>query len=127
MKTVASILVITLFSFLAVPARAAEQVPADIWRELATKLKPGSVVVVDVKDGPRVKATFVRAADEGITIVPKTRVAVPPQVVAYDTIEVLEADSRKEASVGKAVAIGVASGVGAFFLTLMIMVASIAD
>jgi hypothetical protein len=47
--------------------------------------------------------------------------------VAYDTIEVLEADPRKEASVGKAIAIGVASGVGAFFLTLMIMVASFAD
>jgi hypothetical protein len=98
-----------------------------VWRDLAATLDPGARIVLHLDDGTRVKATFVRATDTHMTIVPRTRVPVPPQDVAFTSMERLERDSRSGVHLGKAVAIGAASGAGAFLGMMLLMIAAYAD
>jgi hypothetical protein len=57
---------------------------------------------------------------------PRTRVPVPVQPVSYDSIVSLE-QVKGGTSAAKAAAIGVATGVGAFFATLLIILATVSD
>jgi hypothetical protein len=61
-----------------------------------------------------------------VLLQPKTRVPVPVQAVPYDGIDRLER-TRHGGSAAKAAAIGVASGVGAFFVTLGVLLAVAGD
>jgi hypothetical protein len=61
-----------------------------------------------------------------VLLQPKTRVPVPIQPVPYGEIVRLE-KTRQGIGAGKAVAIGVATGVGAFFVTLAVMLAAVGD
>jgi hypothetical protein len=104
----------------------AAQVPPDIWRSFAERVAVGSELNVRLSDGRRFRATLIGVNDEAVLLQPRTRVQVPVQAVAYDEIVRLE---RTKAGIGagKAVAIGVATGVGAFFGTLAIMLAAVGD
>jgi hypothetical protein len=60
------------------------------------------------------RATLVGVRADAVLLQPKTRIPVSIQAVPYDSIVGME--PRRPAIVpGKAVAIGVATGVGAFF------------
>lgn len=73
---------------------------------------------------PFVTAGFKWYAGE-LLLLPRTRVPVPVQPVAYDQIASLERDDARGVGAGKAVALGVASGVAAFLGTLLIVIAAI--
>jgi hypothetical protein len=105
----------------------AAQAPAqgDIWRAFAQKIDAGTRVTVRLDNGQRVSATLIEASAEGLLLQPRTRVPVPVQRIAYDRIASLERDDARGIGAAKAVAIGVASGVGAFLGTLMILIATI--
>jgi hypothetical protein len=107
-------------------ARIGAQTPADAWRAMAERLEVGSEVNVRLSDGRRVRATLIGARDDAVLLQPRTRVPVPVQAVAYDQIVALERRG-KGIGPGKAVAIGVATGVGALFGLMAIMVALIGD
>jgi hypothetical protein len=108
-------------------ARPAAQEPAqgDIWRAFAQNLDIGARVEVRLVDGQRASATLIEAGSDALLLQPRTRVPVPVQRIAYDRIASLERDDARGIGAGKAVAIGVASGVGAFLGTLLILIATI--
>lgn len=108
----------------AVPARA--QVTADVWRTFAQNVGIGNEMNVRLQDGRRFRATLVGVRDDAVLLQPKTRVTVPVQAVPYGEIAALE---RRKSGGGvgaaKAAAIGVGSGVGAFFAIMLIIFATI--
>lgn len=118
---------IALIIVLALAAPAAAQTPSnpDVWRTFAGRIEVGSRVKVRLADGQRFTATLIEASPADLVIQRRTRVPVPVQHVAYEAIVSLERDEARGMGAGKAVAIGVASGVGAFLGILLLLVASI--
>jgi hypothetical protein len=99
------------------------QTATDIWRSFAERVGVGTELNVRLKDGRRVRATLVGTRTDAMLIQPKTRVPVPIQEVRYDDVLQLER-TKPGIGAGKAVAIGVVTGVGAFFGILAIMVSA---
>jgi hypothetical protein len=122
MKVLSILMVIVA---IATPASAQTQAQGDIWRAFAQKVDVGTRLKVRLDDGQRVVATLIEANADGLLVQPRTRVPVPVQRIAYDRIVSLERDDARGIGAGKAVAIGVASGVGAFLGTLLILIATI--
>lgn len=102
------------------------QVPPQVWRSFAERVGVGSELSVRLSDGRRFRATLIGFENDAVLLQPRTRVPVPVQAIAYDEIVRLE---RTKAGIGagKAVAIGVATGVGVFFGTLAVMLALVGD
>lgn len=103
----------------AVPARA--QVAPDIWKGVAEQIELGSRVRLELRDGRALDAVLVAVRDEVLVVQPKVRIAVPPQEIPYAAIASLERRKGEGIGAGKAAAIGVATGVGAFFGIMLIM------
>jgi hypothetical protein len=117
----------TLLMAMFVPCLAFAQTPpqSEIWRAFAQKVDVGTRLKVRLDDGQRVVATLIEADADGVLVQPRTRLPVPVQRIAYDRIASLERDDARGMGAGKAVAIGVASGVGAFLGTLLILIATL--
>jgi hypothetical protein len=114
-----------LISTLVSSSTAAQTLPQDdAWRAVAERIDPGSRIKVRTRDGQRITATLVRADSDAVRLQPRTRVPVPVQRVAYEEIVSMERDEGRGIGAGKAVAIGLASGVAAFLGTLLIVVAA---
>jgi hypothetical protein len=96
----------------------------DIWRAYAQKIEAGTRVKIHMDDGQRIAATLIEASADGLLIQPRTRVPVPVQRVAYDRITSLQRDEARGIGAGKAVALGVGSGVGAFFGIMLVLIAA---
>ena len=107
-------------------AQGAAQVPPDIWRSFAERVAVGSDLNVRLGDGQRFRATLIGVNDDAILLQPRTRVPVPVQSVAYKDILRLER-TKPGIGAGKAIAIGVATGVGAFFGTFALLIAAASD
>jgi hypothetical protein len=110
---------------MATPTFAQMQAQGDLWRAFAQKVDVGTRVKLRLDDGQRVVATLIEANADGLFVQPRTRVPVPVQRIAYQRIVSLERDEGRGIGAAKAVAIGVASGVGAFLCTLLILIATI--
>jgi hypothetical protein len=108
---------------------AAAQVPdaEAVWRTFAAKVEVGSSVKVRLQDGRAFTATLVAARTDALLLQPRTRVPVPVQPVPYDSIVSIERVRGGGIGAGRAAAIGVITGVGAFLATLMIVIAAIQD
>ena len=117
----ALLLIITM----ATPTFAQMQAQGDLWRAFAQKVDVGTRVKLRLDDGQRVVATLIEANADGLFVQPRTRVPVAVQRIAYQRIVSLERDEGRGIGAAKAVAIGVASGVGAFLGTLLILIATI--
>jgi len=126
-KCMAMALIVATLGAASVPtvfAQAGAQ--PDVWRAFAQRIDAGSRVKVSLDDGRSVVATLIDAGDDGLLLQPRTRIPVPVQRIAYDRIVSIERDKQRGGiGAGKAIAIGVASGVGAFLGTLMILIATI--
>lgn len=119
-----SIAILVIIATLTTPTAFARQVPQpDVWRTFARQIDVGSRIIIRLDDGERVVATLIQADADGVLVQPRTRAAVAAQRVPYDRIASIERDETRGISVGKAVVLGVASGVGAFFGTLLILMA----
>jgi len=104
----------------------AAQTTADVWRSFAERVDVGTELNVRLNDGRRMRATLVGVRADAVLLQPKTRIPVSIQAVPYDSIVRME--PRKAGhSAGKAIAIGVATGVGAFFGIMLLIVAAVAD
>ena len=123
MKTFAMLMLITTIGTHGAFAQAPPQ--GDIWRVFAQRIEAGARVKVRLHDGQRLTATLIRADPEELLLQPRTRIPVPVQRVAYDQVALLERDEARGIGAGKAVALGIASGVGAFLGTLLIVIATI--
>jgi hypothetical protein len=124
MKTIVAFIMAVL---VAVTPVAAQMPPnPEVWRTFAQQVEVGSRLKVRLISGDQVTATLVQAAPDQLLVQPVTRVPVPVQGVAYDQIASLERESRS-VSGAKAAAIGVASGVGAFFGIMLIFLSIAMD
>ena len=104
----------------------AAQTTADVWRSFAERVDVGTELNVRLNDGRRMRATLVGVRADAVLLQPKTRIPVSIQAVPYDAIVRME-PGKAGHSTGKAVAIGVATGVGAFFGIMLLIVAAVAD
>jgi hypothetical protein len=120
-----SLTTMILIVFAAAQTVAAQTSP-DIWRNFAEHVEIGTELNVRLNDGQRLRATLVGVRPDAVLIQPKTRVPVPIQAVPYEEIARLER-TRHGIGAGKAAAIGVATGVGAFFATLAVLLAAAGD
>ena len=126
MRTTYRLLTATLIIVIAVQQIAAAQALPEVWRSFAERMDVGTELNVRLNDGQHFRATLVAVRPDAMLLQPKTRVPVPVQPIPYESIVRLER-TRHGIGGGKAVAIGVATGVGAFFATLAIMIAAVGD
>jgi hypothetical protein len=109
---------------------AAQIVPAqtapDVWKKFVERVDIGTELNVQLSDGHRVRATLVGVRDDAVLLQPKTRIPVSIQAVPYDAIVRMEPRKAGHGA-GKAVAIGVATGVAVFFGIVLIFAAAAAD
>lgn len=110
----------------AVPRGDAAQSEADLWRGFAERVEVGALLDIRLKDGRRLRATFIAARPDEMLIQPKTRVSVPIQALRYQDVRQIERP-RQGLGPGTATIIGIASGVGAFFATAAILIAMAGD
>lgn len=94
---------------------AAQAVPPDVWRDVATRAGAGAEVLVRLTDGEEFRATLVRVDDTGVMLQPKTRVPVPVQAVPWNSIASIGLPRKGGIGTGKAIAIGVGAGAAAFW------------
>jgi hypothetical protein len=102
---------------------AQSQSQGEVWRSFAQTMPVGTELTVKLRSGQRFRATLIVARDADALLQPKTRVPVPVQAVAYDTILLLEKHENRSGA-GKAAAIGVAAGAGAFLAMLLVLLAA---
>lgn len=90
--------------------------------EYAQRLPAGSKVRVELTDGPAIRGTMMKAGADSIIVQRQTRVPEPPVEIPIASIVRLTLD-QASGSVGRNVAIGIVSGVGATFGVLLLLAA----
>ena len=105
---------------------AIAQTAPDVWRSFAERLDVGTELTVRLNDGRSFRATLVGVRTDAMLLQPKTRIPVAIQSVPYEEIVRLER-AKPGTGVGKAVAIGVATGVGTFFGILALLYGVVGD
>jgi hypothetical protein len=103
---------------------AIAQTASEVWRSFAEQVEVGTELTVRLNDGRRFRATLVGTQDTAMLVQPKTRIPVPIQAVPYDEVTRIER-TRPGVTAGKAIAIGVATGVGVFFGILALMLGAV--
>jgi hypothetical protein len=102
------------------------QTAPEVWRSFVERVDVGTELNVRLNDGRSIRATLVGVRDDAVLLQPKTRVPVPIQTIPYE--EIVRMELRKASGgAGKAVAIGVATGVGTFFGILLVLAATLGD
>jgi len=114
-----------LILFLAAHSVAA-QTSSEMWRSFAERVDVGTELNVRLNNGRRFRATLVGVRDNAMMVQPKTRIPVPIQAVPYEDVMQIER-TRSGIGAGKAVAIGVAAGVGAFFAVVALFMGIAGD
>ena len=136
MRLIAAVVIVTLLSpGVAVaqgvakggPPQGGPHIDENIWSDFSSKIDIGSELKVRLVDGTSFNATLVRVDQTGLLLQPRTRVPVPVQPVAYDTIASLAPVKKGGIGAGKAIAIGVGTGVAAFWGMFAVVVALWAD
>jgi hypothetical protein len=124
-KTIHVATTVVLVVLVAVQSTIAQTAP-DVWRSFAERLDIGTELTVRLNDGRSFRATLVGVRTDAMLLQPKTRIPVAIQSVPYEEIVRLER-AKPAAGVGKAVAIGVATGVGTFFGILALLYGLVGD
>ena len=108
-------------------APSAPIVKPHVMSEYAQRLPPGSQVRVETARGSTLRGTLMQVTSDALTLQRHTRVPEPPIEIAIADVARLTLDERRGTSTAKAVGIGVASGVGAFFGIMAIIFAAYGD
>jgi len=96
------------------------------FQQLASGIPIGSRIKVRTADGRRLTATLMAADAQRIIVKRRSRVPEPAVSIAYADLSELRRDEGGGMSVGKAVGIGLAAGVGAI-LTLLAIALAVSD
>jgi hypothetical protein len=91
------------------------------------RLQAGSKVRVERTDGATLHGTLMKAAPDAIVVQKNTRIPEAPVQIPLAQIARVTVENGSGTSTAKAVAIGIASGVGAFFAILAIAFAASGD
>ena len=125
MKT-QSIVTYVLVVLLTAPFAMAEprQEPPEVWQAYAQKLEAGAFVEVHLKDGKKVKGSFIPSSTDIFRLLPKTRIAVPVRDFQFSDIAPIERKKEGFWSPGMKVLTGAAIGIGAAVLTVVAIYAA---
>ena len=121
-STVIYVLIVLLTSSMAMAEPRQE--PPEVWQAYAEKLEAGAFVQVHLKDGKKVKGSFIPSSTGAFRLLPKTRIAVPIRDFQYSDIQLIERKKEGFWSPGMKVLTGAAIGVGAAVLTVVAIYAA---
>lgn len=124
-KTIYRVMTTALIVLMVVP-RVTAQTTSEIWKSFAEQTNVGTELKVRMNDGRRFRATLVGIRESAMLVQPRTRIPVPIQAVPFEDVSQIER-TKPGIGAGKAVAIGVATGVGTFFGILAIMLSLVSD
>ena len=127
MKTIITLALAFVVAIQPAAAQSSAMDTAQHWRGFVEKIELGTTLKVRLHGGQRFTATLVQVGPDTLALQPKTRRAVPVQAVHYTDILSLERERKGGVTAGRAAAIGVGAGVGAFFLTMLLFIAAIDD
>ena len=113
MRIIATVLVLSIVGSTGISAQETND-----WRRVAEAIPLGSKVKVHTTDGKRISGTLMRVESAQVLIKRNTRIPEPAVTLSLDRVSNLERD-HGGVGVGKAIAIGVASGAG-MLLTLIL-------
>jgi hypothetical protein len=99
---------------------------AAAFKQLAAGIPLGSRIKLQTRDGRRLTATLMTVTDDGVVVKRESRVPEPAVNVAFAELTRLHLEEKSGFSMGKALGIGLAAGVGAI-LTLFAIAVSIDD
>jgi hypothetical protein len=117
--TVRSVL-IHLLAVLLLTSSVGAQEEGTIWHSFAAMLPPGTFLVVHLKDGTTVEGHLIQVADDGLRILPKTRLPVPVRDLEFRRIQSI--NPREEGmSPGAKVLLGVGIAGVATVMLLAVM------
>ena len=125
-----SIVLLTIAAVSLVPTLAAAQqtLSADAelaaYKQMAAGIPVGSRVRVHTREGKRLNATLMSVTDEGIVVKRESRVPEPAVSIPFAQLTRLQREEKSGFSIGKAIGIGLAAGVGAI-LTLFAIAMSL--
>jgi hypothetical protein len=88
------------------------------------RLAAGSRVRVERTDGGSLRGTLLKSSADAIVVQRDARIPEPPVEIPIAALARVTIDTSGGTSTGKAIAIGVASGVGTFFGILAILAAA---
>ena len=92
-------------------------------KQMAAGIPLGTRVSVRTKEGRRLSATLMAVESDRIVVKRDSRVPEPALGIAFADLTTLERSSKSGFSVGKAIGIGLAAGVGAILTLFGIAVA----
>ena len=82
------------------------------WRQVAEAIPLGSKVKIQTPEGKRINGTLMRVDSASVMIKRNTRHPEPAVTIPFDNIARLEHDKGGGMNIGKAMAIGFATGAG---------------
>jgi hypothetical protein len=130
MKTLTSLVLVLVLLLSPTLARAQQALPADAeaaaFKQLAASIPLGSRVKVQSRDGRRLTATLMAVDDNAIVVKRESRIPEPAVSIPFAELTRLKLEEKSGFSMGKAIGIGLAAGVGAI-LTLFAIAVSIGD
>jgi pheromone shutdown protein TraB len=130
MKIITSLIVAATVASTPLLANAQQTLAADAeaaaFKQLANKIPLGSRVIVQSRDGQRMTATLVAVNEDAIVVKRESRVPEPAVSIPLAQLTRLQLDEKSGFSVGKALGVGLAAGVGAI-LTMFAIAVSIDD
>jgi hypothetical protein len=91
------------------------------------RIPAGSRVRLEQSNGDVIRGTLMKTSSQSVVVQRSTRVPEPPMEVPLSSVARLTLDTHEGTSMAKAVAIGIASGVGAFFAIIAIVAATFDD
>lgn len=111
---------IALITSLLMPTSAFAQ-EADAWRKVAESIPLGSKVKVQTYEGRRFSGTLMRVDGKEILVKKNTRRPEPAVAIVFDDISTLEREQKNgSSSIGKAIAVGLATGTGVILSLFLI-------
>ena len=130
MRSFTTLVVVVALAIAPSLAAAQQAVPpaaeSAAFKQLAAGIPLGTRVKVRTSEGRRLTATVMALEDERIILKRLSRTPEPAIALRFDELTELRRDDGKGFSVAKAIAIGVAAGVGAI-LTLFAIAVTIDD
>lgn len=123
-RTVTCCLCATLMTAMLATPAAAQDASRD-WKTLASSLKPGARIELDLADGTHIEGTVIGQEAELLLVSPKTRIPVTPWRVGYSEIRAIEVKNGHDGMrPGTKVLIGIGVGAGVMAILGAIAVAT---
>ena len=119
MRSIALAVIVSVVTLTAGDAFA-QQNEAAAWRQVAEAIPLGSKVKIQTHTNQRIGGTLMRVDGTSVMVKRNTRRPEPPLTISFDDVAKIERDKGGGVNIGKAIAIGVATGAGVILSLFLI-------